>query len=48
MQAPNAHSTTGDATGRLQADDPPRKLGHLAATGQMPKSRPAREPQGGP
>jgi len=25
---PNAHSATGDATRRLQADDPPRKLGY--------------------
>jgi hypothetical protein len=46
MQASERTRRDGDAPRRLQADDPPRKLGDLAATGQ--KSRPAREPQGGP
>jgi hypothetical protein len=48
IQASERTRRDGDAPRRLQADDPPRKLGDLAATGQLPKSRPAREPQGGP
>ena len=48
IQASERTRRDGDAPRRLQADDPPRKFGDLAATGQVPKSRPARGPQGGP